>query len=230
MEEEVRPWDNLLPEILEQIFGRCSLQDKFCVIPSVCKSWKRVLTGPSCWQEIDILKWSTDVDNGDRICMLYFLLMRNSGLLKTLSICCTLKMPMSFLSDSIVIENASKLSNLRFLDVSYCSSIGAPALEAIGKHCKHLTGLRRTCEKIRGKYFDEEAFAIAATMPNLKRLEIPKLVYLTATPVLTILSCCTHLEFLDVIESYYVGPEKNCRFKFYWMILSRQRRDVVIRC
>ncbi|KAL5545933.1 hypothetical protein UlMin_005620 [Ulmus minor] len=221
MEEETnwegmgqRPWDKLVPEILELVFRHCSLQEKLSVIPSVCKSWVRVVGSPYFWQHIDIMKWSTDdnVDKEARIRMLSMLLTRNnssSGLLKTLSICCNLKMPMSFIKDSIVIENASKLSNLRYLDVSYCHKIGAPALEAIGKQCKYLTGLRKAMmfRKDHGYYFDDEALAIAATMPKLKHLEIPRSWFTSMDPVFTIISCCTQLEFLDLKDE--LGQERE---------------------
>ncbi|KAL5582621.1 hypothetical protein UlMin_015063 [Ulmus minor] len=113
------------------------------------------------------------------------------------------------MKDSIVIKNASKLSNLRFLDLSLCLYIGAPALEAIGKHCKYLTGLCRMLDfAMKGDYcFDDEAFAIAATMPNLESLEIPKLWFTTYELVFTILASCTHLKFLDVMGCYCESPQ-----------------------
>ena len=47
------------------------------------------------------------------------------------------------MSDSIVEQTAGRLSTITFLDLSYCGKIGAPALEAIGKHCKLLVTLCR---------------------------------------------------------------------------------------
>ena len=112
----------------------------------------------------------------------------------------TLRLPRSEISDSIVENVAWKLSTITFLDVSYCKKLGAPALEAIGKHCKLLTGLRRLkhpLEIVDKLNQDDEALAIAATMPKLKRLEMSYLLISTEA-VLKILASCCELELLDV--------------------------------
>lgn len=112
----------------------------------------------------------------------------------------TLGLPRSEISDSIVENLAWKLSTITFLDVSYCKKMGAPALEAIGKHCKFLTGLRRIMhppEIVDKPSQDDEALAIASTMPKLKRLEMSYLLISTEA-VLKILASCCELELLDV--------------------------------
>ncbi|GLT71186.1 hypothetical protein SLA2020_432200 [Shorea laevis] len=57
MEEgsDYRPWAELIPDTLGLIFSNLSLQEILTVIPRVCKSWGKVVTGPYCWQAIDIL-------------------------------------------------------------------------------------------------------------------------------------------------------------------------------
>ncbi|PON60221.1 F-box domain containing protein [Trema orientale] len=53
-----RPWDALLPELLELILNNCPLQAKLA-IQSVCKSWNRVMASPCLWQDIEgTLEWS----------------------------------------------------------------------------------------------------------------------------------------------------------------------------
>ncbi|PHU14374.1 F-box protein FBW2 [Capsicum chinense] len=114
--------------------------------------------GIYCWQEIDIEEWSKNCypENLDR--MLRLLIPRScdflcklcvSGLSNKLSFefivnnaksLQTLWLPQSELSDSVVEQVAGTFSNITFLDISYCIKIGARALEAIGKHCKCLTG------------------------------------------------------------------------------------------
>ena len=128
----------------------------------------------------------------------------------------TLRLPRSEISDPIVEEVAWKLSTITFLDVSYCRKMGAPALEAIGKHCKFLTGLRRIMhplEIIDKLTQDDEALAIAATMPKLKHLEIAYLLVSTE-PVLKILASCCELELLDVRGCWNVRLDEKLIKKF----------------
>lgn len=89
---------------------------------------------------------------------------------------------------------------ITFLDVSYCGKIGARALEAIGKNCKLLVGLCRNLHPLdtAGKPLqDDEAYAIASTMPKLKHLEVAYHL-ISTTSVLKILSSCPELGFLDL--------------------------------
>ncbi|RWW16858.1 hypothetical protein GW17_00019236 [Ensete ventricosum] len=111
-----------------------------------------------------------------------------------------LELPRSEISDSIVERVAPRLSNITFLDVSYCGKIGAHALEAFGRNCKFLVGLQRRMHPIEVAdkvCQDDEAYAIANTMPKLRRLEMAYLL-LTTTGVLEILSRCRDLEYLDL--------------------------------
>uniref|UniRef100_A0A5B7A0Y9 F-box protein FBW2 n=1 Tax=Davidia involucrata TaxID=16924 RepID=A0A5B7A0Y9_DAVIN len=213
-----RHWDELIPDALGLIFRNLSLEEMLTVIPRVCKSWGNAVMGPYCWQEIDIEEWSQHCqpENLDR--MLQMLIARSCGSLRKLCISGlstdqsfsfiadhakslqTLRLPRSEISDSIVEQVAGRLSSITFLDVSYCRKIGAPALEVIGKHCKFLTGLRRTMhplEVIDKLSQDDEALAIAATMPKLKHLEMAYLLVCTKS-VLAILANCHELELLDV--------------------------------
>ncbi|CAI9116265.1 OLC1v1017364C2 [Oldenlandia corymbosa var. corymbosa] len=218
-----RPWDDLLPDALGLIFKNLSLREKLTVIPVVCKSWSKVVTGPYCWQEIDIEGWSHGTDpygnapaKVDK--MLRVLITRSSGSLRTLCVSGlklestfqfilehvhslqTLKLPRSAISDSLMESNAQKLSTLTYLDLSYCSKIGAGAMEAIGKNCKSLARLSRNMHPldVEGKLSqNDEAHAIATTMPKLKHLEMAY--HLVDTKgVLDIINSCPDLEFLDL--------------------------------
>lgn len=85
-ESEFRQWDELIPDALGLIFRNLSLQEVLTVIPRVCKSWHRAVTGPYCWQEIDIEEWSNrcQPDHLDR--MLEMLITRSSGSLRKLCV------------------------------------------------------------------------------------------------------------------------------------------------
>ncbi|PON41062.1 LRR domain containing protein, partial [Trema orientale] len=111
----------------------------------------------------------------------------------------TLKLPRSWISDSTVKDVAPRLSTIKYLDVRHCGNIGAPALEAIGNSCRHLIRLDRTVEEhiSYSRSIDEEATAIAATMPKLKHLEIGYM-RVSTQGVLNILSGCPELEVLDI--------------------------------
>ncbi|ESW08261.1 hypothetical protein PHAVU_009G032200 [Phaseolus vulgaris] len=219
MEEacEFRSWAELIPDALGVIFTNLSLQDRVTVIPRVCKSWANAVTGPYCWQEIDIKDWSSrcQPDQLDRL--LEMLIRRSCGSLRKLSVsglqtesiftiiaenACslqTLRLPRSSMSDSIVEQIAGRLSMISFLDVSYCIKIGPYALEMIGKNCKLLEGLCRNMHPLdtAGKpYQDDEAYAISSTMPKLKHLEMAYHL-ISTSGVLQILANCPKLEFLD---------------------------------
>ena len=88
MEEacEFRSWAELIPDALGVIFTNLSLQERVTVIPRVCKSWANAVTGPYCWQEIDIKDWSNrcQPDQLDRL--LEMLITRSSGSLRKLSV------------------------------------------------------------------------------------------------------------------------------------------------
>jgi hypothetical protein len=111
-----------------------------------------------------------------------------------------LELPRSGISDCIVEDVARRLSNVTFLDVSSCTKIGARALEAFGKNCKSLVGLRRVMHPIdvAGKICQhDEARAIACSMPKLCHLEIGYMLIATKA-VVEIASQCHDLKFLDL--------------------------------
>ncbi|KAL3337840.1 hypothetical protein AABB24_030140 [Solanum stoloniferum] len=122
-----------------------------------------------------------------------------------------LRLPKSEIGDSVVEQVAGMFSNITFLDVSYCLKVGTSALEAIGKHCKCLTGLRRTMHPLEviGKLSqDDEAFAISSTMPNLKQLEIAYMLVGTRS-IIEVLQNCTSLELLDVRGCWNVNLDDD---------------------
>lgn len=85
-ESDFRNWDELIPDALGLIFKHLSLQEVLTVIPRVCKSWGKAVSGPYCWQEIDIEEWSNrcQPDHIDR--MLQMLITRSSGSLRKLCV------------------------------------------------------------------------------------------------------------------------------------------------
>ncbi|KAJ6841193.1 F-box protein FBW2 [Iris pallida] len=215
---EYRAWGDLIPDALGLIFRNLPLQEILTVIPRVCKSWGRAVSGPYCWQQIDIEEWSQRCKPEQLDSLVRMLVARSNGSVRRLAVfglpddnlfsfvadhagsLQTLVLPRSKISDSIVEQVSARLSNLTFLDVSYCKKIGPRALEAFGNNCKSLTGLRRTMHplEVADKVSqDDEAFAIASTMPKLRHLEVAYLL-LTTHGVLEILARCKELDYLDV--------------------------------
>ncbi|TYI75934.1 hypothetical protein E1A91_D06G041300v1 [Gossypium mustelinum] len=217
-QSEFRHWDQLPPDVLGLIFANLSLQELLTVIPCVCKSWSEAVTGPYCWQDIDLDEWSCRCQPHQLDRMLRMLVTRSSGSLCNLQVSGllndsifsfitenagslrVLRVPHSKINDSIVEQTAPRLSTVTFLDLSYCPKIGAQAIEAIGNHCKLLVTL------CRNMYFpdsagkdepEDEANAIAATMPRLKHLELG-FHNISTECVLNIISSCPQLEHLDI--------------------------------
>ncbi|KAJ4966799.1 hypothetical protein NE237_018648 [Protea cynaroides] len=123
----------------------------------------------------------------------------------------TLQLPGSKISDSIVEQVAGRFSAITFLDLRCCDSFGARALEAFGKNCKFLVDLRRTMhpsDVVDMVCQDDEAHAIATTMPKVKHLEIAFML-ISTEGVLDILSDCQKLEYLDVRGCFDVKLEEK---------------------
>lgn len=215
---DLRAWDELIPDALGLIFRNLYLEEILTVVPRVCKAWSRAVNGPYCWREIDIEEWSRYVQPEQIDAMLRLLVRRSCGSFRRLvvsglpndSLFCfiaehsaslrSLELPWSEITDPVVEQVAGKLSSITFLDISSCKHIGARAIMSFGKHCNSLVGLRRTmppAEFAESERRDDEAFAIALTMPKLRRLELSYL-RLATQGVLQILSHCPDLEFLDV--------------------------------
>ncbi|GKV41136.1 hypothetical protein SLEP1_g48707 [Rubroshorea leprosula] len=86
-ESDFRRWDELIPDALGLIFRSLSLQEVLTVIPRVCKSWNKVVSGPYCWQDIDIEEWSSYCRQPEKIGrMLEMLIRRSSGSIRKLCI------------------------------------------------------------------------------------------------------------------------------------------------
>ena len=88
MEEgcDFRPWDELIPDTLGLIFRNLSLLEILTVVPGVCKSWRKAVMGPYCWQEIDIEEWSQHCSPENIDQMLQLLITRSCGSFRKLCV------------------------------------------------------------------------------------------------------------------------------------------------
>lgn len=83
---DFRRWDELIPDTLGLIFRNLSLLEILTVVPMVCKSWARAVTGPYCWQEIDIEEWSRHSQPADIDRMLQLVITRSCGSFRKLCV------------------------------------------------------------------------------------------------------------------------------------------------
>ena len=100
---------------------------------------------------------------------------------------------------------------MTFLDLSYCTKIGAAALQALGKHCKLITTLLRNMhpwDVVERHPQDDEALAIATTMPNLRHLELAYL-RISTEGVVQLIAGLHGLELLDVTGCWNVKLDND---------------------
>ncbi|XP_076899201.1 F-box protein FBW2-like [Bidens hawaiensis] len=192
-EVERRRWDGLNPEILARIFVKIlPVEEMVSRVPFVCKGWREVVAGPYCWMEVDLQPWAqrrNDSHVVDQVVkkvvrMSKFTVQRlsayrlgESGFFSVAH--CgrflkVLKMPMSDITDQMVLKHLKLLPNLKVLDVSYCVKITSKGLEAFGHQCKSLLRLKRNMQACDAYLSadESEAKAIAETMPNLHHIEL----------------------------------------------------------
>ncbi|KAH1057603.1 hypothetical protein J1N35_035668 [Gossypium stocksii] len=116
------------------------------------------------------------------------------------------------MSGWIVDQSVQRLSAITFLELSYCRKIDVYTIRAIGKHCKLIVTLPQLAPTDSAITFptDDQANTIATTIPRLKHLL--ELVFhpISTEIVLSILSGCPQLEFLDIVGC--IGVELDHQF------------------
>lgn len=115
-------------------------------------------------------------------------------------------MPLSEVTDKMVVRHAESLATVTYLDISYCSKITSKGLEAFGKGCKSLVHLKRnmpptfigtSIQETACKIDDSEAMVISETMPGIKMLELCNGCF-GNSGLKAILNKCKALTHLDV--------------------------------
>ncbi|XP_057432129.1 putative F-box/LRR-repeat protein 23 [Lotus japonicus] len=101
------------------------------------------------------------------------------------------------ISDAQVSEVVKKLPLLEEFEISFCYDLSKDTLELMGKCCPHLQVLKFNMQETKGYECDDEAFAIAKTMPRLRHIQLLGN-SLTNEGLLAILDGCPHLESLDL--------------------------------
>ncbi|XP_058089559.1 F-box protein FBW2-like [Magnolia sinica] len=217
-------WQGLSPEIFALIVARIPSDEIARTIPFVSRSWRDLIDGPDSWSVIDIEQWCRRCNRTDVIDPVVRKLVRRSkGMVRCISAYKlgysafsflassgkhleVMKMPVSSVTDKMVAKHVASFSNLTVIDVSYCLHITCRGLEAFGKQCKSLIHLRRNMpppeielggESPAQKVDDDEALAIADTMPGLLHLELSYGRF-TDLGLDAILTKCKALHHLDI--------------------------------
>ncbi|XP_061370033.1 F-box protein SKIP19-like isoform X2 [Gastrolobium bilobum] len=219
---EERNWLDLPRDVVSTIFMKLGAMEILINVQRVCSVWRNISKDPLLWRTIDMHN-SGDLNDIDYdlgiMCrraidyssgllldinieyfgtddLLHYITHSTSHLRRLRLACCF------SISDEGLCEVAKNLAQLEELDISI-SNLSSDPLEAIGRSCPHLKSLKFNMESYRHPHMecDEDALAIAQTMPELRHLQLfgNKL---TNDGLLAILDGCPHLESLDVRQCF----------------------------
>ncbi|XWS55366.1 hypothetical protein CRYUN_Cryun10bG0168300 [Craigia yunnanensis] len=242
-EPETRNWLELPLDVTASILSRLGAIEILTSAQSVCSQWLKICKDPLMWRSIDMHNsgkvWDIDYDLEkmcvhavDRSCghlldinveyfgtyeLLIHIAERSTNLKRLRLVSCF------NISNDGLGEAASKLPFLEELEISYCS-ISKDGLETIGCCCPLLKSFKFNMQGCRPFHLesDDEALAIALTMPELRHLQLfgNKL---TNDGLLAILNGCPHLESLDLRQCFNVSLEGNLEKRCVERIKNLQR-------
>ncbi|VVB07867.1 unnamed protein product [Arabis nemorensis] len=235
--DEYRKWAELPPELTSSILLRLGAIEILENAQKVCRSWRRVCKDPSMWRRIDMhnlgdsgsmeydldimCRHAVDRSEGGLIAidiwsfgtddLLDYIAQRSSNLR-------SLKLAMCYsITEEGFAEAVAKVPSLEELEVSYCQ-LSEESLKVVGKSCPNLKTLKLNCVGYRlpSNESDEDALAIAETMPRLRHLQLFGN-RLTDVGLNGILDNCPNLEHLDLRQCFNVklagDLEKRCSEK-----------------
>ncbi|KAL4387115.1 hypothetical protein GQ457_09G026520 [Hibiscus cannabinus] len=231
---ESRNWLELPPEVTASILSRLGAIEILNSVQKVCSQWRNIFKDPSMWRSIDMRNLGNlhDMDYDlekmcvhavDRSCghlldinieyfgtdeLLLYISERSVNLRRLRLFSCY------DISDEGLSEVALKLPFLEELEIFICP-ISKHAVETIGRSCPLLKSFKLNLKQCKSFHYvsDDEALAIAQTMPELRRLELLGN-GLTNKGLQAILDGCPHLEYLDLRQCFNVrlggNLEKRC--------------------
>ncbi|KAJ1271239.1 hypothetical protein BS78_06G113700 [Paspalum vaginatum] len=175
------------PEILALVLrGQVTADEVARGAAQVCRAWSLAAALPDMWGDVDIEAWCRRVNCRARAdATVRRLVARAQGTLRRLSAyrvgdAAFTYIPMSVITDQAVEKHAECLPALKVLDISNCLNITSRGIEALDRHCKLLVQLKRNMpppelplgNNTAAKVDEEEALAVANTMPMLEQLEL----------------------------------------------------------
>ncbi|XP_061365782.1 putative F-box/LRR-repeat protein 23 [Gastrolobium bilobum] len=212
-ESETRDWLDLPRDVTAKILQKLGAIEILMNAQLVCTEWRNICFDSLMWRTIDMriddysyishfnLR-TIDVQNKDYPYDLRTMcrkaINRSCGQLVDINVehfgtDDLLEYITYSISDRVLSEVAKKLPMLEELDISFCY-IRKDGLQAIGQCCPLLKSLKFNAATYDS---DEEAFAIARTMPQLSHLELSGN-KLTNVGLLAILDGCPHIQYLDL--------------------------------
>ncbi|KAJ4876484.1 F-box protein SKIP19 [Raphanus sativus] len=234
-EGECRNWARLPSKLTSSILRRLDPIDILENAQKVCTSWRGVCKDPAMWLKIDMrnLGKLSYNDRHKHVAMCRHAVDRSQGGLVEIGIwfigtdsllnyiaysssnlrSLNLAMCSTITSEGLT-EALVKLPLLEELEVSYCS-LSAESLKVVGRSCPNLKTLKLNREVLQRFVYvsDDDALAIAETMPRLSHLQLfgNKLTY---TGLTAILDNCPDLEHVDLRQCLNVtfiwGLEERC--------------------
>ncbi|VYS61745.1 unnamed protein product [Arabidopsis thaliana] len=225
-DEKLRNWAELPSKLTSSILLRLGAIEILQNAQKVCKPWHRVCKDPSMWRKIDIdnrndraafkydlesmCRHAVDRSHGGLIeieiwyygtnDLIMYIADRSSNLKSLGLVRC---FP---ITDEGVAKAVSKVPLLEYLEVSYCLFSGE-SLRDIGRSCPNLKTLKlnRAPEiMFSNSGFDDNAKAIAESMPELRHLQLLGN-GLTNKGLNAILDGCPHLEHLDLRQCFNIN-------------------------
>ncbi|CAK7327720.1 unnamed protein product [Dovyalis caffra] len=227
-------WVELPDDVMASILRRLGTIDILANVERVCKTWRNICKEPSMWRSIDMRNLGNILDmEYDIVKICRHAVDRSSGALLQINIeyfgtddlllyianrSTKLKsLRLVFcqnISDEGLIAAAAKIPLLEELDLSYCS-FSKVALEEVGHCCPLLKSFKLNTAGYRHPRIesDDEALAIAESMPRLHHLQMfgNKV---TNHGLQAILDGCPHLESLDVRQCFNVILEGQLGRRF----------------
>ncbi|XP_057432112.1 F-box protein SKIP19-like [Lotus japonicus] len=220
-------WLDLPIDVTAFILQKLSVADILTSARQVCSLWWNICKDPLMMRSIDLTlcrnypaymlrafcRYAVDQSCGhlEDITIEYF---ATDDFLKYIASSSShlrrLRLPYcSEISEKGLIEVAKKLPHLEELvDISY-SPLTKDSLQAIGRCCPHLKVLKFYNGPLYPSFKDEEAFAIAQTMPELRHLHIVGFNFLSKDGLHAILDGCPLLESLHILHSYNIDWRTN---------------------
>ncbi|XAR59375.1 hypothetical protein NMG60_11015197 [Bertholletia excelsa] len=221
---ETRNWLELPRDVTAIILHKVGAIDMLENVQKVCKTWRDICKDPAMWRSIDMFNpgdlWDMPYDPEkmcrhaiDRSCgqlvdinieyfgtddLLHYITERTSQLRRLQLVCCYK------ISDEALSEAAKKLPMLEDLHI-YHGSLSKESLETVGRCCPQLKSLKFNMHLSRAPHMesDDEAIAIAETMPGLRNLQLFGN-QMTNDGLKAILDGCPHLESLDLRQCFNI--------------------------
>ncbi|VVB07874.1 unnamed protein product [Arabis nemorensis] len=183
--EEMSNWSELPPELTFSIMLRLDKIEILENAQKVCTSWRRVSKEPSLWRKIDLRNPNWMDYDIEAICR--HAVDRSEGGLVEI-------MLTNFVTDSLLTYIADRSSKLRSLSLVISSLLTDEGFVTAVAKLPLLEELKLEPYERDG---DDDALAIAESMPQLRHLQ---LIWnkLTDTGLKAILDKCPHLEHLDL--------------------------------